>query len=354
MAGTDKVIIQALGYMGSTSMINQNCNPDSELYDVCLNVNVCNIFAGSLLKTLDLRNMFIDTEGFGDMPSMTSFTMRCVKVCGSALQDINNHMPNLQTLALLGVFGVTQGDLTFPDMKVLCLGLSTMAKDVIINLPNLVKLQLKMLCPEKLSINCPNLKFFAFNLEVQDQSKLELKNLNGLQELLYGASGFNTLRRLATTNPRLDKLFLDIPCMALGEDGKWLGVLSNVELTLPDFNHLQDCERLSILNIGPGLWYSMEINVEMLSIGQRWPPLRNLILHMIPHKLETCLKILQILLKPTVTSLEIFVHSNSPVEYDELIPQVEAMIIGIRVSGQDIVFKHRLWTKSLDFSCFSF
>jgi hypothetical protein len=147
---------------------------------------------------------------------------------------------------------------------------------------------------------------------------------------------------------------LDIPCMALGEDGKWLGVLSNVELTLPDFNHLQDCERLSILNIGPGLWYSMEINVEMLSIGQRWPPLRNLILHMIPHKLETCLKILQILLKPTVTSLEIFVHSNSPVEYDELIPQVEAMIIGIRVSGQDIVFKPRLWTKSLDFSCFSF
>lgn len=39
MAGTNKVIIQ-LRYMGLTSMINQNCNPDGELYAVCSDVNV--------------------------------------------------------------------------------------------------------------------------------------------------------------------------------------------------------------------------------------------------------------------------------------------------------------------------
>ena len=43
--------------------------------------------------------------------------------------------------------------------------------------------------------------------------------------MLYGASNFDTLVKLIGTNRNIDKVFLDIPCMALGEDGKWLGVL---------------------------------------------------------------------------------------------------------------------------------
>jgi hypothetical protein len=72
------------------------------------------LLTGKLLKTLDLRNMFIDTQDLEEMPLMTSFTMRCVKVNGGALQDINDRMQNLFTLALPGVFGVTNGNFYFP------------------------------------------------------------------------------------------------------------------------------------------------------------------------------------------------------------------------------------------------
>ena len=215
------------------------------------------LVSGKLLKTLDLRNMFIDTSDCEEMPSMISLTCRCVKVTGGALQDVNYVMPKLQTLALLGVFGVERGNLKFQEMKVLCLGLSTPAKDIVMHLPKLEKLQLKMQCPQSLIIKAHNLKYVAFNLEVLEPSKLELGCMAGLQELLYGASSFLTLSSFVARNPRL-KIFLDIPCMALGEDGRFLGVLKDVPLMLPNFSKLHECGALEVLNIGPGLWNGME------------------------------------------------------------------------------------------------
>lgn len=74
--------------------------------------------AGKVLQTLDLRNMFIDTENCEDMTSLTSLALHCVKANCNALQDINDHMPKLKSLALLGVFGMTNGKLDFPEMEV--------------------------------------------------------------------------------------------------------------------------------------------------------------------------------------------------------------------------------------------
>lgn len=318
---------------------------------VCL-LYVCSNLTGRLLKTLDLRNMFIDTQDLLDMPAMENLTMRCVKVNGAALQDINDRMQNLLTLALLGVFGVGDADLTFPHMKVLCLGLSTMAKKVKVCLPSLVKLQLKMHCPEELSLKTPSLQFIAFNLEVRDEEKVELKEISSLQEVLYGASKFGTLGKLISTSPNLNKIFLDIPCMALGDDGKWLGVLKlDVDLTLPMFAQLQMCEKLEVLNIGPGLWHSMEMNLEELAKVDRWPAIKKLIVHMIPQSLDTCLMILRILLRPTLTSLDINVHTNSLVDYEAVVSSARDMVIGY---GTCFTFKTKAWTKSLDFSGFSF
>lgn len=308
--------------------------------------------AGTQLKTLDLRNMFIETQNCKDMTSLTSLTLRCVKVTGNALQDINDHMPELKSLALLGVFGVTDGKLDFPKMEVLCLGLSTRARQVTIKLPVLVKLQLKMLCPEKLSIDAPALKFMAFNLEVQDPTGLDVKSIRSLQELLYGASSFTTLSSLVKTNVNLDKVFLDIPCMALGEDGNWLGVLKDIPLNLPDFSQLQERKQLDVLNVGPGLWYSMEVNVDGLEKVENWPLYTKLILHMIPQRLDTCERVLRCLLKSSVTTLQVYVHTSSPVEYHAIIPKVEEILSYNQAS--DCVFKPNSWTKSLDFSCFSF
>lgn len=295
--------------------------------------------------------MFIDSSELEDMPKMTSFTLRCVKVTGDTLQHVNACMRNLTTLALLGVFGVTHGNLDFPFMRVLCLGLSTIAKDVNIDMPGLVKLQLKIMCPEKLTVNAGGLKFMAFNLEVRDTSKVEMKNLHNLEEVLYGASSFTTLWSLIATNQMLSKLFLDIPCMALGEDGKWLGVLKDIPLTLPPFKNLLLCQKLGVLNIGPGLWHSMEVNLQELSMVQNWPPFSRLILHMIPQNLEACVAILQILLKPTLSSLEMYIHTNSPVSYEAIVSQVTDIVSHF---GRGLVFKPQYWMKSLNFSCFSF
>jgi hypothetical protein len=294
--------------------------------------------------------MFIDTENCKDMTSLTSLALHCVKVNSNALQDINDHMPKLKSLALLGVFGMTNGKLDFPEMEVLCLGLSTKAKEVTIKLPVLVKLQLKMQCPEKLSIDAPALKFVAFNLEVQESTTLDVKNICSLQELLYGASSFTTLSSLVKTNVDLDKVFLDIPCMALGEDGNWLGVLKDIALDLPDFSQLHDSKKLDVLNVGPGLWYSMEVNVDRLETVEKWPPYTKLILHMIPQRLDTCERVLRCLLKSSqVTTLQIYVHTSSPVEYRVIIPKVEEMMLSYDYNFKPIA---NSWTKSLDFSCF--
>ncbi|KAH8954184.1 hypothetical protein BDL97_08G066300 [Sphagnum fallax] len=303
------------------------------------------------LKTIDLRNMLIDAKDCEPMPELTSFTLRCVKMNGDALDDITNKMENLQTLALLGVFGIQTGCLRSPQLKVLCLGLSTKAGAIKLDLPNLSKLQLKMACPEELCISAPILKFVAFNLEVYKYSEISFSNMSNLQELLYGASNFLALSKLVKGNWFLNKLFLDIPCMALGEDGKWLGALKDVMLNIPSFETLQvQCPNLAILNIGPGLWHSMETNIEEVKKLKRWPPVKTLILHMIPQMLATSVTLLNKLrteMHETLINLEINIHTSSPVASIEFIKTIQDSV-------RELNFKWKPWTKSLDFSCFTF
>ncbi|CAM6043156.1 unnamed protein product [Sphagnum compactum] len=291
------------------------------------------------LKTIDLRNMFIDTRECIEMPMLFNFTLRCVKVNNDALDHINEKMKNLQTLALLGVFGVLIGCLESPKLKVLCLGLSTKAKKVTMNLPNLSKLQLKMACPNELSIIAPELKFVAFNLEVHNCSSIEFCEIKQLQELLYGASKFFALSKLVKMNQFLNKVFLDIPCMALGEDGKWLGVLKEVTLNLPNFKILQyECPNLEILNIGPGLWHSMELNLPMVMEVKKWPPVKTLILHMIPQTLVTCVTLLEMFrmkMHDTLVNLEIYVHTTSPVDGNDFFEAIQDQVAHLSFKRKD-------------------
>ncbi len=303
------------------------------------------------MKTIDLRNMCIDTNECTEMLELTSFTLRCVKINGDALNDFGDKMKNLQTLALLGVFGIGAGHLELQQLKDLCLGLSTKANVVTMELPSLTKLQLKMACPDEMSITAPNLKYVAFNLEVSGSLALRFVDVKNMQELLYGASKFVALSDLVRGNLFLNKLFLDIPCMALGEDGKWLGVLKEVALNIPSFTTLQqECPNLKILNIGPGLWYSMESNIEMVKNVQRWPRVETLILQMIPQKKKTSVMLLKTLLtamNDTLVNLEIFVHTSSPVNSGEFFEVIQHQV-------QHLNLKQRPWTKILDFSCFTF
>jgi len=278
--------------------------------------------------------------------------LRCVKVVPQTLQHLNENMPNLQTLALLGVFGAEGGILEFQDMKVLCLGLSTPAKDVVMKCPNLEKLQLKMQCPQKLIITAENLKYVAFNLDVMEPSKVELISMVGLEELLYGATSFVTLSSLVVKNSRnLKKLFLDIPCMALAEDGRFLGVLKDTSLQLPSFSKLHECKELKVLNVGPGLWYSMESQVQEVLSTERWPSMSRLVLHMIPHDMEAATLVLRTLLRISVTRLDVYIHKSSPVTEELMTPRIEEIV---RTCDQIIEFKIDSWQKSLNFSCFSF
>jgi hypothetical protein len=295
--------------------------------------------------------MLIDAKHCEPMPELTSFTLRCVKMNEDALDNISKKMENLQTLALLGVFGIQSGCLSSSQLKVLCLGLSTKAGVVKLDLPNLLKLQLKMACPEELCISAPTLKFVAFNLEVYKYSQISFLNMSNLQELLYGASNFLALSKLVKGNCFLNKLFLDIPCMALGEDGKWLGALKEVMLNIPSFETLRvECSNLAILNIGPGLWHSMETNIEEVKKLKRWPPVKTLILHMIPQMLATSVTLLNKLrteMHETLVNLEINIHTSSPVTGIEFVETIQDGV-------SDLNFKWKPWTKSLDFSCFTF
>lgn len=95
------------------------------------------------LQSLELRNMFLDTEDLQQMSNMKSLTLRCIKMTERSLTDINACMPALVTLALVSVFGVQEARLTSENLEVLCLGLSTSAKIVDLDLPKVKKLSSK-------------------------------------------------------------------------------------------------------------------------------------------------------------------------------------------------------------------
>jgi hypothetical protein len=70
---------------------------------------------------------------------------------------------------------------------------------------------------------------------------------------------------------------------------------------------------------------------------------------MIPQKMETSVMLLKTLVTgiDTVVNLEIFVHTSSPVNSGEFLEVIQNQV-------QHLNLKQKPWTKSLDFSGFSF
>jgi hypothetical protein len=309
--------------------------------------------AGKGLQHLELRNMYLDTSDLEVLPKVQSLTLRCIKMTDKSLTEINRAMPALVTLALVSVFGVQEARISSPNLQVLCLGLSTSAKTVDLDLPTCTKLQLKMTCPDALRVCAPQLAYVAVCMEKRDDAVVEFDNVHNLKELLFGASHFHTLSKLMLTNRSLEKLFLDVPCMSLGEDGKWEGVLDQIPRALPDIDALRDsCPALHTLSVGPGLWHSMEeafIADPELATFRRWPALSKLIVHMVVQSLEPSVAVLQCLVAavPSLDCLQVYVHLDSPVD----LPLFGA-VCRERIGGQSLQLG--TWKRSLNFACFSF
>lgn len=305
------------------------------------------------MQHLELRNMYLDTNDLEILPKLQSLTLRCIKMTDKSLTDINHAMPALVTLALVSVFGVQEARISSPNLQVLCLGLSTSARTVDLDLPSCTKLQLKMTCPDSLRVRAPELAYVAVCMEKRDGSVVEFDNVHNLKELLFGASHFQTLSKLMRTNPNLEKLFLDVPCMSLGEDGKWEGVLDQIPRNLPDIEALREsCPALQTLSVGPGLWHSMEeafIAEQELATFRRWPSLSKLIVHMVVQSLETCVAVLQCLVAavPSLECLEVYVHLDSPVNLHVFGAVCRERLLGARL-------QLGTWKRSLNFACFSF
>nr|XP_024359027.1 uncharacterized protein LOC112274096 isoform X1 [Physcomitrium patens] len=308
--------------------------------------------------------MYIDASECEAMHHLVSMTLRGTKVTPGALECINTSISNLQTFVLdevSGISSVYRCVRKFSEMKVLSLGLSSPAQFVSMDAPSLEKLELKMLCPVEIRIVAPQLKSLAFNMKVSEQSSLRVCSEDtceehatkvmpgGLLEILYGASSFEILAILIARNMRtLKKLCWDIPCMELNEDGTFCKVLTDVPLNLPSFEHLHNCERLQSLYIGPGLWYSMETHVNQLAARNRWPRMHTLVVHMIPHDTGSSIRVLQMILGPSVKHLTIYIHKSGP---------VDSMLIKQRIKesdmqGIDCIVKE--CSTSHDFTYFSF
>jgi hypothetical protein len=296
--------------------------------------------------------MFLDVKDCRVLPNVTCLTLRCIKMMGRGLTDISNCMPALTMLAVVSVFGVEEAKITSEHMQVMCLGLSTKAKTVELNLPNVHKLQLKMSCPDSLSVSAPSLAYVAVCMEKREGAVVEFERISNLKELLFGASHFFTLTKLIRNNPLLEKVFLDVPCIALGDDGKWEGLLPDVPLMTPDIKELEaSCPCLHTLSIGPGLWHSLEDGFENkheLAMFNKWPSLKHLIVHMVVQKMDTCLSVLRLIFAavPSLETLEIYVHADSPVDVEQFLLACDQHI--------HFSFRSGKWKKGLNFSCFSF
>lgn len=278
---------QWLPGMGST--LQHLCIVDYGQQDITHRSTIIKTLSESCkqLKSLELRNMYIDTSDCEEMPMMTSLTLRSVKVDGEALQHINDKMFKLQTLALLGVFGAQRGNLTFEDISAIYLGLSTPANIIEMNLPKVQKLQIKTQCPRQLIITAPALKYVAIN--VDGPSRWGCQVDDGSIRLQYRASSFITLSSSAEKNPNMEKIFkcnpygrlgedgrlmsdpehvpsetlgiascseytLDVPCMKLVRDGRYLDLLDDTPANIPSFTKLHECEHSEAADTPPGLW----------------------------------------------------------------------------------------------------
>ncbi|KAH8970318.1 hypothetical protein BDL97_02G083100 [Sphagnum fallax] len=98
------------------------------------------------------------------------------------------------------------------------------------------------------------------------------------------------------------------------------------------------------------LWHSMELNLPMVMEVKKWPPVKTLILHMIPQTLVNCVTLLemfQLKMRDTLVNLEIYVHTTSPVDGNDFFAAIQDQVAHLS-------FKRKVWTKSLNFSCFTF
>jgi 7,8-dihydro-6-hydroxymethylpterin-pyrophosphokinase len=283
-----------------------------------------------ILKTLDLSNMCINTKWCEQMPELTSFVLHSVEMNGDAFDDISDKMGKLQTLDLRRVSGILTGRLSSPKLKVLCLGLSTKAGAVKLDLPSLSKLQLKMVCPEELCITAPALKFIAFNLKVPKCSEIEFKVIPHLQALLFETAKGKTAKFLDLSillkgNSPSNKVELNIPCLRLDEDGEWLGVLKEVGLNIPTLLTKAGAFKLDLPSLGKFrmICHTTEaypnelcITASALKLGEprleKVPKCSEIEFKVIPH--------LQALLygTPRLLDLSILLKGNSPLNKVEL------------------------------------
>ena len=191
-------------------------------------------------------------------------------------------------------------------------------------------------------------------MESRDGTAVEFHNVNSLKELLFGASRFSTLSELLHCNPLLEKLFLDVPCMVLGEDGRWEGLLPHVPLLVPDMESLKEsCPLLHTLSVGPGLWHAMEecfIGKQEVATFRRWPALSRLVMHVVAMSSDTCIALLEWLLAavPSLQAVEVYVYLDSPVKVDQLWSACQELgsLHSKLLLGS--------WKRSLNFACFSF
>jgi hypothetical protein len=313
------------------------------------------------LRTLELRNMFLDCRKLGEqdkLTKLTTLTLRCVKLTDTGLSDLNRCMPNLDTLTLVTVVGLREAEFKSDNLKVLCLGLATKVKSVKLVVKHLVKLQLKMACPDKLTVEAPDLECLAVCMDKRDKTQVEFQKVRLLKELLMGASEFSTLTNLSSCNQLLEKVFLDVPCMAFEDSGLWKGVLTNVPLAIPNMEEIRSCcPNLQTLSVGPGLWYALEEehkealnsrNESALKERLKWPTLRRLIVHLIVQKKENSMGLLTALVRslPSLTLLEVYVHKDSKVDFQDF--------SRMKLQFSHLELKCDSWKKGLRFECFSF
>jgi hypothetical protein len=299
--------------------------------------------------------MYLDCRSLGNkhkLSKLTTLTLRCVKLTDTGLSDLNRCMPNLDTLTLVTVVGLREAEFKSDNLKVLCLGLATKVKSVKLVVPNLVKLQLKMACPDKLTVDAPSLQCLAVCMDKRERTEVKFQNVTLLKELLMGASEFLTLTTLSRTNSLLEKVFLDVPCMSFEDSGVWKGVISTVPLAIPEMDAIRSCcPNLQTLSVGPGLWYALEEestkNDSSVSLS-KWPTIRRLIVHLIVQSLELSMRLLTELVSaiPTLAMLEVYVHKDSKVDVNDFYRLNEQFPL--------VELKFDSWKKGLRFECFSF
>lgn len=105
--------------------------------------------------------------------------------------------------------------------------------------------------------------------------------------------------------------------MVFGEDGNFMRVLDCFPLILLKFSELYGCEVLEVFNIGSGLWYSMEKNIDQFKLTKVWLKMYILIFYMILFDVSVLIIIIELLLSFLVKNLIIciYIFSSGDVKF---------------------------------------